>query len=119
MSEDPLEYFEEEILPEVEDLGFEAKGVFTPKDLQSYGVELLTEETEELRSYDMEYQEFSFPMSVELGTFEEKRSIGISAEDTGIRDDDLGDLVSGIADSYNCWAQPLGHGDYILDIEDW
>ncbi|MFB6241394.1 MAG: hypothetical protein ABEJ36_01155 [Candidatus Nanosalina sp.] len=117
MSEDSLEYFKKEILSRVEDLDFEVKGVFTPEELENYGVELLTEGTRELRSYDIDYCGFSFPMSVELGTFEGRQSIGISAENERIQDKNLDDLVSDIADSYDSWAQPLGNGDYILDIE--
>lgn len=124
MRSEPLDYLEQEVFPKLEDFQYVSNGEFTAEDLlDHYEVEpeesLLTEDPEELRSYTIDYRGYDFSMSVEIGNFGGKRSIGISADNTEIQDDDLADLVSDIADSYNSWAQPLGHGEYILDIEDW
>lgn len=122
--ENPLDYLEEEVLPEIDDLEYEAKGVFAPEELEEYGVEagegLLTEDALELRSYSMDYGKFDFDMSVELGEFKGSRSIGISAEaGNRLQDEAIAELVSEIADAYNTSRRTLGHGDYILDITDW
>ena len=123
-SENPLEYLEEEVFPELEDFEFYRKGTFDAEDIAEYEVELeeelLTQGTEELRSYSIEYKDFKFPMSVELGLFEGRRSIGISAEAGNIlQDNAIAEAVIEISDAYDTSRTTLGHGDYVLDIEDW
>jgi hypothetical protein len=120
----PLERLEEEVFPDIEGFEYESGGQILSEEFDSYHVDrdqqLLTEETEELRSYDVGYQGYDFLMSVELGKFKGSRAIGISAEaGNRLQDDEISRLVMDVADAYDTSRTTLGHGDYILDIEDW
>ncbi len=118
----PLQYLEEEVFPEIEGLEYEDSEEILSEEFDSYNVDreeqLLTDDTEELRSYDVEYGELSFMMSVELGTFDGDRAIGISV-DTSPQQENIEDLPVQIAEAHNTSEILLSHGDYILDIEDW
>jgi hypothetical protein len=120
----PFRYMEERVFPGIDGLEVDLQGIFGSEELEEYGVEsgdeLLTEETEEVRSYETGYEDFDFHMSVELGEFEGSRSIGISAEaGNRLQDEVISGLVREIADAYDTSRRTLGHGDYILDITDW
>lgn len=113
---------EEEVFPKIDRLEANLQGVFGSEELEQYevesGEELLTEDIDVLRSYEVEYERFNFDMSVELGVFEGKKCIGISVEQgKPLQDQASADFVNEVADTYNVWAQPLGTGDYILNIE--
>lgn len=109
-------------MPEIEGLEFELNETISPEEFDEYMIDeedsLLTEETEELRSYSIEYKGFSFGMSAETGFFERDHSLGISTESTNrLQAEAVQRLVGEIADSYDTNIRTLGHGEYVLSLE--
>lgn len=119
-----LRYLDQEVMPGIEGLEFELDETISPEEFDEYMIDeedsLLTEESEELRSYSVEYEGFSFGMSAETGFFEGDHSLGISTESTNrLQSEAVQKLVGEIADSYDTNIRTLGHGEYILSLEDW
>ena len=119
-----LEYLDQEVLPGIEGLEFELNETISPEEFDEYMIDeeenLLTDETEELRSYSIEYEDFSFGMSAETGAFEGDFSLGISTESTDrLQAEAVQELVGEIANAYETNIRTLGHGEYILNLEDW
>jgi len=117
-----LEYLDQEVMPEIEGLEFELNEAISPEEFEEYMIDeeehLLTESTEELRSYSIEYEDFSFGMSAETGIFEGDHSLGISTESTDrLQAEAVQKLVGEISDSYETNIRTLGHGEYILNLE--
>ena len=115
-----LDYLEENIFSEIDDLEFEPRKSLKPGDFEEYEVDtenqLLTEEAEELRSYGIEFKDFSFGLSAETGLYQGNYSMGISAE---IQGEVFQGLMNQIAETYEDDLRNLGPGEYILDISDW
>lgn len=118
-----LDYLETDILPEIDGLEFDILENISREDFEEYGIDqteqLLTEDTEELRSYSMDYENFHFAMSAEIGEYEGDLALGISTESTDrLQAESVQKLVDEISDGYNTGIRTLGHGEYILELEE-
>lgn len=118
-----LDYLENEILPEIGGLEFELQEDISREEFEDYGIDqveqLLTEDTEELRSYSIEYEDFSFGMSAEIGEYEGDFALGISTESTDrLQAESVQRFVGEISDAYGTGVRTLGHGEYILSLEE-
>lgn len=115
-----LDHLEENVFPGIEDLDFKPRKSLKPEDFDSYDVkpdtQLLTDQPEEIRSYDIELDDFSFGLSAETGFYQGNYSIGISTE---IKNESVQELLTEIAEAYRTDIETLDHGDYILDLSEW
>ena len=117
-----LEYLETDILPGIDGLEFDLLENISKEDFEDYGIDqqeqLLTEGTEDLRSYSIDYEDFHFAMSAEIGEYQGDLALGISTESTDrLQAESVQRLVGEISDGYDTGVRTFGHGEYILEID--
>lgn len=117
-----FEKLEEEVFPAIEGLEFEMRKRLDREDIDRLIAgedSLLTEDTDELRSYGFEYEGHTLAVSVEKGTYEGEEAFGVSGDVYNrLEDEALQGVMNETARVYGADRKMLGHGEYILVPEE-